>query len=52
MEIFGFSGKIGSGKNYVSEKLFLPLLPYKQTLVMALADHFKVDACSKDNLAY
>ena len=52
MEIFGFSGKIGSGKNYVSEKLFLPLLPQKQTLVMALADHFKVDACSKDNLEY
>lgn len=52
MELYGFSGKIGSGKNYVSEKIFLPLLPKKSTIVMALADHFKVDACSKDNLAY
>ena len=52
MELYGFSGKIGSGKNYVSEKIFIPLLSNKQTLVMALADHFKVDACAKDGLDY
>ena len=52
MQIFAFSGKIGSGKNYVSENIFLPLLPPQSTLVMALADHFKVDACSKDGIPY
>jgi hypothetical protein len=52
IQIIGFSGKIGTGKNYVSEKLFLPMLPQKPTLVMALADHFKVDCCTKDGVAY
>jgi len=52
MEIIGISGKIGSGKNYVAEVLLLPRLPPKPTLVMALADHFKVDACAKDGLDY
>lgn len=52
VELFGFSGKMGSGKNYVAEKLFLAMLPKKNTLVMALADHFKIDCCVKDNYPY
>lgn len=52
MQIYAFSGKIGSGKNFVSENIFLPLMPSQPTLVMALADHFKVDACSKDGIPY
>ena len=52
LEIFGFSGNLGSGKNYVSEQLFLPLLPKKNTLVMALADHFKVACCAQDGVPY
>ncbi|MHB1953540.1 MAG: HAD family hydrolase [Sulfobacillus sp.] len=52
MEIFGFSGKLGVGKNYIVEKLFLPMLPRKHTVVMAFSDHFKVDCCVRDRLAY
>jgi FMN phosphatase YigB (HAD superfamily) len=52
IEIYGFSGKMGSGKNYVSERIFLPMMPMKRTLVVAFADHFKVDACTKDKLPY
>jgi len=55
MEVYGFSGKMGSGKNYVSEKMFIPKLNSinpKKTLVMAFADHFKIDACAKFNIDY
>lgn len=52
LELFGFSGKMGTGKNYLAEKLFKALLPRKNTLVLALADHFKVDCCAKDGVKY
>lgn len=53
IEIIGFSGKLGSGKNYVAEKLFFPKLSlHKPTLCMALADHIKVDLCVKKNIEY
>lgn len=52
MELYGFSGKMGTGKNYIAEKVFSPLLPKKNTIVMAFADHFKVDACAKLRLDY
>jgi len=42
-ELFGFAGKKGSGKNYIAQELFLPFLVTKPTLIMAFADHFKVD---------
>lgn len=47
-EIYAFSGKIGSGKNFIAEKVFSKYLHRKQTLVMALADDFKIDAIAKD----
>ena len=52
MEIYAFAGNLKTGKNYVAEKLFIPLLPFKNTLVMAFADHFKIDAINKQNLQY
>lgn len=52
LELYGFSGKMGTGKNYIAEKLFKAMLPVKNTLVMALADHFKVECISKDGVAY
>ena len=52
LEIFGFSGKIGVGKNFVIEKVFLPMLSVKQTVVLAFADHFKVDVVAKDKIPY
>jgi hypothetical protein len=51
-EIYGFSGKLGVGKNYIAENLFYHALPQKNTLIMALADHFKVDTVSKDNVEF
>jgi phosphomevalonate kinase len=53
IEIFGFSGKLGSGKNYIAENLFFPKLSsQKPTLCMAIADHVKVDLCVKRNIEY
>jgi hypothetical protein len=52
MELYGFMGNMGSGKNYVAEKLFAPNLPPKPTLIMALADHLKVSAICFENLKY
>ena len=53
IEIIGFSGKLGSGKNYIVENLFFPTLTLlKPTLCMAFADHIKVDLCVKKNIEY
>ena len=57
IEIYGVSGKLGSGKNYVAEKILLPFLnrtvsSEKNSLSLALADHFKVDVCVKQNIDY
>jgi dephospho-CoA kinase len=52
IEIFGFIGNMGSGKNYVAEKLFLPNLKSKPSLVIAFADHFKLSAVCFQKLEY
>lgn len=52
IEIFGFIGNMGSGKNYVAEKLFLPNLSLKPSLVIAFADHFKLTAVCFQKLDY
>lgn len=52
IEIYGFSGLLGSGKNYVAEKIFYPLLPPKPTLFVAFADHFKLDCHIRHNIPY
>ena len=52
LELYGFSGKMGTGKNYIAEKLFKAMLPPKNTLVVALADHFKIECCAKDKVDY
>ncbi len=55
MEIYAISGKMGSGKDYIMKKLFLPLLQEKEpkpTLFLAFADHIKVDACAKGGVSY
>lgn len=50
MEIYGFSAKLGCGKNHVAEKYFLPMLPPKPSMIVAYADFFKVEAIVKDGL--
>jgi FMN phosphatase YigB (HAD superfamily) len=52
IEIYGFSGRLGAGKNYVSENIFAPLLTPKKTIFVALANHFKVDAINKEGLEF
>ena len=52
VEIFGFIGNMGCGKNYVAEKLFIPNLPSKPSLVIAFADYFKLTAICFQNLNY
>lgn len=51
-QVIGISGRMGSGKNYVAERLLLPMLPPLPTMVVALADHFKVDVVAKDRFPY
>ena len=55
IEVYGFMGNLGEGKNYIAEELFLPaiqLIDNKLTIVMAFADHFKVNAIGFNNLEY
>jgi hypothetical protein len=47
VEIIAFSGKIGSGKDYIANNVFLPMLPKKNTLFVSFADHFKAEAVAK-----
>lgn len=51
-EVLGLSSRAGGGKNHIAEKILLPLLPPKNTMVVALADHFKIDAVAKDRCPY
>ena len=52
IEIYGFIGNMGSGKNYIAEKLFLPNLKPIPYLVIAFADYFKLTAVCFQNLDY
>ena len=52
MEIIGLLGHQGVGKNYISEKILPSLLEKKNYVVLAFADHFKIDCISKYNADY
>ncbi len=52
IHIFYFSGKLGSGKDYLSEVLKSMLPRGRRTLNLALADHFKVAAMATKNFPY
>tara|TARA_Y100000310_G_scaffold345274_1_gene463320 strand:+ start:4056 stop:4610 length:555 start_codon:yes stop_codon:yes gene_type:complete len=49
-ELYGFSGKKGSGKNYIAQHLFLPYLVPKPSLIVAFADVFKLEGIVIHNL--
>ena len=51
MEIIGLMGHQGVGKNYIADEL-LKNLPKKNTMIIAFADHFKVDCICKHNCDY
>jgi phosphomevalonate kinase len=51
--IYGFSGKMGTGKNYICENMFLPIIKHetgKDVLQLAFADQIKVNVMTKYNL--
>lgn len=52
MEIIGLLGHQGVGKNYIAEKVLPSVLQDKRTIVLAFADHFKIDCICKYNLEY
>ena len=49
MEIIGLLGHQGVGKNYFAEIVLPKILPNKNTVILAFADHFKVDCICKYN---
>ena len=52
MELIGLLGHQGVGKNYLAEEVLPKVLPKKNTVVLAFADHFKVDCICKHNADY
>ena len=52
MKIYIFTGKIGTGKDYLCEALKKMLPQDARLLHIALADHFKIDAITKDKVPY
>ena len=52
MEIIGLLGHQGVGKNYIAEFLMNNILDKKPTLIVAFADHFKIDCVCKHNIEY
>src|SRR3989344_9421358 len=51
MELFAFTGKMGVGKDHLSQ-IFNRVMPPVPTVILALADHFKIDRCVKNSLKY
>ena len=52
MELIGLLGHQGVGKNYIAEKILIKFLDTKPTIILAFADHFKIDSIGKHNLEY
>jgi len=52
MEIIGLLGHQGVGKNFLAESVLPQILPKKNTIVIAFADHFKVDSICKHGAEY
>lgn len=52
VEIYAFSGKLGSGKDHIARHVFQSQLEVKETLFLALADHLKVNVINMMNVPY
>lgn len=50
VEIYGFAGKLGSGKNYLAENVFSKMLEPKSTVFLCFADQIKIDGIYKKGL--
>lgn len=50
LEIYAFAGKLGSGKNYLAEKVFMKMLEEKPTVLLCFADQIKIDVIYKKGI--
>lgn len=50
IEIYAFAGKLGSGKNYLAEKIFSKMLEPKPTVFLCFADQIKIDGIYRKGL--
>jgi phosphomevalonate kinase len=50
IEVYAFSGKMGSGKNFLAEKIFSKMLPQKETAILAFGDQLKIEGITKHGL--
>lgn len=49
VEILGFSGKLGSGKNFIAEKVFMKMMEPVPTVIISFADQIKVNVIVQHN---
>lgn len=52
VQIFAFSGKLGSGKDYISNITKSMLSDRNDIITLSLADHLKIDVIGKDNVEF
>jgi hypothetical protein len=52
--VIGISGKLGSGKNYITTNVIIPILEKynKKYLELAFADQIKINVMTKNNIVY
>lgn len=50
IEVYGFCGKIGTGKNYIAEQIFEKMMPKSNSVTIAFADQLKIDGIVKLDL--
>lgn len=51
-QIIGLLGHQGVGKNYIAEQVLPKVLPKKNTVVIAFADHLKINCITKQGADY
>ena len=49
VEILGFSGKLGSGKNFIAEKVMMKMMEPVPTVIISFADQIKVNVIVQHN---
>lgn len=50
VEVVGWSGKLGVGKNFVAEKVFLKMMEPVPTVILSFADQIKVNVIVQHNV--
>lgn len=50
VEILGFSGKLGSGKNFIAEKVMMKMMEPVPSVILSFADQIKVNVIVQHNV--